>query len=201
MIRADCNSGRAPHAHIFKSGSTWYYKVYDRDNRVVFEDNTGAWDVLIEPAIKRVITAREMESIKQQLPLYADLVAAAEIEAELEEQNMNPIYRTTPDQQRELKAADLWDLSQQDGPTVWEWEDGGGFSVLTHNTAEAQDLIYKRLLVDLRDFDAVLDALPSGKELSSARRLWVNPKKFEEQGHKHHWWFGRRPIMLISYSY
>jgi hypothetical protein len=68
---------RPPHAKIFKDGRTWYYEVHDRDGRIVFEDNTGAWDVLLEPALRRVITVRELEGIGQQLPVFQDLVEAA----------------------------------------------------------------------------------------------------------------------------
>jgi hypothetical protein len=103
--------------------------------------------------------------------------------------------------EREQRELEEWDLLH--GHDVWEWEHGGGWSVMTHDVAKAQDWVYMSLLRDLGDNEQALDHLPYGEALSRAVRLWVNPKKLEqdfpvEQGHRF-WWFGRVPIMLITY--
>jgi hypothetical protein len=114
-----------------------------------------------------------------------------------------PVLPTRPPKEEQwlrMEAAD-WQLHHPN--EVWEWENGEGFTVLgTHDSDEALTRVRYHLLTTLGSMNEVLGALPYRHSFSEARRLWVNPKRYEddfpaEQGHKH-WWFGRQRIMLIK---
>lgn len=129
-----------------------------------------------------------------------DMATAERLVADLESA---PVIRRTvsPEENSLLIEAADWNLYHPN--EVREWQDGDGFTVLgTHDSDEALTRVRYYLLTSLGSMDAMLGALPYRRSFSEARRLWVNPKRYEddfpaEQGHKH-WWFGRQRIMLIK---